>query len=112
MEKLNCKIPEKGELVKLEDDLYYTQFELPFRLNHVNLFFLDTHNGWVIFDCGLKSEHSHEMWEKLIDWSREYMVEDQHKLASDVDISIPTCVKSSQEAIELIRAHRKEWLES
>lgn len=53
-----------------------------------------------------------EMWEKLIDWSREYMVEDQHKLASDVDISIPTCVKSSQEAIELIRAHRKEWLES
>ncbi len=53
-----------------------------------------------------------EMWEKLIDWSREYMVEDQHKLASDVDISIPTCVKSSQEAIELIRAHRREWLES
>lgn len=53
-----------------------------------------------------------EMWEKLIEWARIYMVEDEHELASKVDISIPTCVKHSQEAIELIRAHRQEWLES
>ncbi|MCA9816668.1 MAG: LOG family protein [Candidatus Obscuribacterales bacterium] len=53
-----------------------------------------------------------EMWEKLVDWARIAMVESEHELASSVDLTIPTCVKSSQEAIELIEAHRKEWLES
>ena len=65
MEKLNYEIPNFGELKQLEDDLYWTQFQLPFKLNHVNLFFLDTEEGLLIIDAGLRSEHSHEMWEKL-----------------------------------------------
>ena len=59
MENLNYEIPNFGELKKLEDDLYWTQFQLPFKLNHVNLFFLDTEEGLLIIDAGLRSEHSH-----------------------------------------------------
>ena len=66
MEKLNIEIPNFGELKKLDEDLYWTQFQLPFKLNHVNLFFLDTNDGWLIIDSGLRSDHSHEMWEKLL----------------------------------------------
>ena len=66
MEKLNIEIPKFGELKQLEQDLYWTQFELPFKLNHVNLFFLDTPDGWLIIDSGLRSDHSHEMWNKLL----------------------------------------------
>lgn len=52
-----------------------------------------------------------EMWEELVAWARKYMVESEHELASNLDMSIPTCVRSSSEAIELIDAHRQIWLE-
>ena len=66
MTKLNYEIPKHGEFNELRKDLYWTQFELPFRLNHVNLFFLNTKNGWVLIDSGLRSDHSIEMWEKIL----------------------------------------------
>ena len=66
MEKLNIEIPNFGELKQIDEDLYWTQFELPFRLNHVNLFFLVTNDGWLIIDSGLKSDHSYEMWNNLL----------------------------------------------
>ena len=66
MTKLNYEIPKHGEFHELRKDLYWTQFELPFRLNHVNLFFLNTKNGWVLIDSGLRSDHSIEMWEKIL----------------------------------------------
>ena len=50
-----------------------------------------------------------DMWEKLVDWARLYMVESEHELASNLDISIPTCVSSSEEALELIDAHLEQW---
>ena len=53
-----------------------------------------------------------EMWEELIDWARINMVESEHGLASNLDISIPTCVKSTTEAVELIQAHREQWKRS
>ena len=66
MTKLNYEIPKHGEFNELRKDLYWTQFELPFRLNHVNLFFLNTKNGWILIDSGLRSDHSIEMWEKIL----------------------------------------------
>ena len=66
MTKLNYEIPKHGEFLELRKDLYWTQFELPFRLNHVNLFFLNTKNGWILIDSGLRSDHSIEMWEKIL----------------------------------------------
>ena len=66
MTKLEITKPNFGELTQVASDLYWAHFELPFRLNHVNLFLMDTPNGWLILDAGLKSDHSEEHWEALI----------------------------------------------
>ncbi|MBZ0189056.1 MAG: LOG family protein [Candidatus Obscuribacterales bacterium] len=51
-----------------------------------------------------------DMWKKLVEWSNESMLRPELEMASTVDISIPTCVSSSSEALELIQAHRLRWL--
>ena len=66
MTKLEINKPRFGELTQIASDLYWAHFELPFRLNHVNLFLMDTPNGILILDAGLKSDHSEEHWEALI----------------------------------------------
>ena len=66
MTKLHINKPKFGELTKIASDLYWAHFELPFRLNHVNLFLMDTPEGILILDAGLKSEHSEEHWEALL----------------------------------------------
>ena len=55
MTKLDINKPKFGELTKIASDLYWAHFELPFRLNHVNLFLMDTPEGILILDAGLKS---------------------------------------------------------
>ena len=42
MTKLEIDKPKFGELTQIASDLYWVHFELPFRLNHVNLFLMDT----------------------------------------------------------------------
>ena len=66
MTKLEISKPKFGELTQIASDLYWAHFELPFRLNHVNLFLMDTPKGILILDAGLKSDHSEEHWEALI----------------------------------------------
>ena len=66
MTKLEVTKPKFGELTQIANDLYWAHFELPFRLNHVNLFLMDTPKGILILDAGLKSDHSEEHWEALI----------------------------------------------
>ena len=66
MTKLEVTKPKFGELTQIANDLYWAHFELPFRLNHVNLFLMDTPKGILILDAGLKSDHSKEHWEVLI----------------------------------------------
>ena len=67
MTKLEITKPKFGEMKQIASDLYWVQFELPFRLNHVNLFLMDTPTGWLIIDAGLKSDHSIDHWNALID---------------------------------------------
>ena len=66
MTKLEVTKPNFGELTQIAEDLYWAHFDLPFRLNHVNLFLMDTPKGVLILDAGLKSDHSQEHWEALI----------------------------------------------
>ena len=66
MTKLEINKPKFGELTQIASDLYWAHFELPFRLNHVNLFLMDTPKGILILDAGLKSDHSEEHWKALI----------------------------------------------
>ena len=56
MKSLNFMTPRKGQLVKVAEDLYWARFELPFRLNHINVYFLESDNGWTIIDCGINDK--------------------------------------------------------
>jgi uncharacterized protein (TIGR00730 family) len=50
------------------------------------------------------------MWTGLVDWATEGMTRGQPKLADDVDMTIPTCVTTMDEAIALICKDHARWL--
>lgn len=50
-----------------------------------------------------------DMWQSLLEWAKEYMLADADPLASNVDLEIPVCVKSTDEAIAIIREHKLKW---
>jgi uncharacterized protein (TIGR00730 family) len=49
------------------------------------------------------------MWKELLVWARTYMVQPDHPLASDIDLEIPVCVDTAEEAIALIASHKLTW---
>jgi hypothetical protein len=50
------------------------------------------------------------MWPALIDWAREAMLAFDPPLANPGDLTIPRCVASADEALEIIRAHHATWV--
>ncbi len=66
MQRLDTIIPERGQLTQLADDLYWGRFELPFRLNHINLYMIDTDDGWALIDAGLGAEDTQNHWRELL----------------------------------------------
>ena len=67
MAKYDAPIPEKGSLVPLAEDVYWARFDLPFRLNHINLYVLDAGDSWIIIDTGLNDDATAEAWTALLD---------------------------------------------
>jgi uncharacterized protein (TIGR00730 family) len=51
-----------------------------------------------------------EMWGELVEWGRRAMLRPGIELADAVDFSIPHCVRTPEEAIELVRVNREGWL--
>ncbi len=52
------------------------------------------------------------MWKELVNWSATHMLSDQMKLLSPVDLEIPKCVATSEEAVEIVKNHYQRWLET
>jgi glyoxylase-like metal-dependent hydrolase (beta-lactamase superfamily II) len=57
--------PGEGELIEVAPGLLWTRIALPFRLDHVNIYFIEDGDGWAILDTGIGSNHSIRAWEKL-----------------------------------------------
>lgn len=51
-----------------------------------------------------------KLWPGLVEWVRESMLSFETPLINREDVDIPVCVASADEAIEIIRRHREEWL--
>jgi predicted Rossmann-fold nucleotide-binding protein len=51
-----------------------------------------------------------EMWAELVEWGRRAMLRPGTELAEPVDLAIPRCVETIDEAIALLRANRETWL--
>ena len=50
------------------------------------------------------------MWTDFIAWARGYFLRPEFELASAQDISIPQCVDSADQAVEIIRRRYEQWL--
>ena len=66
MREAKLKTPEKGTMTQVADDVFWLRFDLPFRLNHINLYVLDGPDGWILLDCGINTPETAEHWEALL----------------------------------------------
>ncbi len=66
MQRIETAVPARGQLTQLADDLYWARFDLPFRLNHINLYMIDTDEGWVLIDAGLGVIDTQNHWRELL----------------------------------------------
>ncbi len=53
-----------------------------------------------------------KLWPGLVDWVREGMLSFETPLINAEDVDIPVCVANADQAIEIIRRHRDEWVAS
>lgn len=67
MTQVEIPIPEKGTMVRIADDIHWARFDLPFRLNHINLYILDAGDSWIIIDTGLNNAETADHWSMLLD---------------------------------------------
>ena len=66
MEPLPFEVPKKGHLTRVAQDVYWARFSLPFRLNHINIYIIDTIDGWVVIDSGINHEDTKAQWDILL----------------------------------------------
>lgn len=50
-----------------------------------------------------------EMWSGLVEWARQGMLDPRLHLANPEDLDIPQCVRTADEAIDLVRARHEAW---
>jgi uncharacterized protein (TIGR00730 family) len=50
-----------------------------------------------------------EMWGELVAWAQRWMLRPDLELVNPEDMTIPTCVKSADEAIAMLREHHARW---
>lgn len=58
-------VPKPGEAVQVRERLWWARMPLPFRLNHVNLWFLEDDDGWTVVDAGANTPDVRAAWETL-----------------------------------------------
>lgn len=65
IEPLPIPTPAAGELVKVNEKIYWLRMPLPFDLDHINLYLLKDVNGWVVLDTGLGTNKTEQIWEHI-----------------------------------------------
>jgi glyoxylase-like metal-dependent hydrolase (beta-lactamase superfamily II) len=58
--------PERGETIEVAPGLLWARIPLPFRLDHVNVYFVDDGDGWAVVDTGIDNEPARAAWEALL----------------------------------------------
>jgi uncharacterized protein (TIGR00730 family) len=130
--------PEHNRSVGIRVDLPFEQQVNPFveqafehrtfftRLHH----FVLTSDAFVVVPGGigtvletmmiwqlLQVRHVHDtplilvgkMWADLVDWARAHLLASQPPLANPEELTIPCCVSTADEAIDLVRRHHAKW---
>src|SRR5258708_7815467 len=58
-------VPEPGDIKNVAPGIYWLRMPLPFQLNHINLWLVEDKDGWTIVDCGINTQATRELWEKI-----------------------------------------------
>ena len=66
LKEYKIKLPSKYRFTKIIDDLYWARLPLPFRLDHVNIFAINSVEGLVIVDTGLNNFETMTCWNSII----------------------------------------------
>src|SRR3984893_16924647 len=61
------KHPGPGDVVELAPGVLWIRLDLPFRLNHVNIYLLADGDGWAMVDSGFGNEESIAAWTTLLE---------------------------------------------
>jgi glyoxylase-like metal-dependent hydrolase (beta-lactamase superfamily II) len=58
--------PGNGEAIEVAPGLLWARIPLPFRLDHVNVYFIDDGDGWAVVDTGIDNENARGVWNALL----------------------------------------------
>lgn len=58
--------PPPGTVIEIANGILWTRIPLPFRLNHVNVYFIADGDGWAIVDTGIGTPETKAAWEALL----------------------------------------------
>ncbi|SEP72538.1 MBL fold metallo-hydrolase [Thalassovita taeanensis] len=59
--------PAPGQVIQVAPGVLWAQLALPFRLNHINIYFIEDNDGWVIVDTGISDRETRAAWHALLD---------------------------------------------
>ena len=58
--------PKTGEVIEVRPGIFWARLALPFRLDHVNIYFIEDGDGLALIDTGIDNAASRAAWEALI----------------------------------------------
>lgn len=58
--------PERGKAVEIAEGVLWARLPLPFRLDHVNLYFIEDDGGWAVVDTGANHPLCTGTWDALL----------------------------------------------
>ena len=58
--------PAIGETIEVAPGILWGRLPLPYRLDHVNVYFIEDGAGWAVLDAGIGNKATKETWEKLL----------------------------------------------
>jgi glyoxylase-like metal-dependent hydrolase (beta-lactamase superfamily II) len=61
----NLAVPQPGQLLKVQEGLWWLRMPLPISLDHINLWLLEETGGYALVDTGMATAAAREIWERL-----------------------------------------------
>ena len=58
--------PAPGQVVEIAPGVQWFRLPLPYRLDHVNIYLIDSGEGWIVLDTGLGTDDCRSAWETLL----------------------------------------------
>jgi glyoxylase-like metal-dependent hydrolase (beta-lactamase superfamily II) len=58
--------PDRGQAIEVAPGILWARIPLPFRLDHVNVYFIDDGDGWAVVDTGINNENARAAWNALL----------------------------------------------